>query len=166
MNPMSTVRINKVTINIGVGKAGEPLDKAFTVLEKVSGQKPIRTKTSKRIPAFDIRPGMAIGVKVTLRAKKALEFLKKALDAIDYEVAEKSFDSTGNFAFGVKEHTDIEGMKYDPDLGVYGMDVCVSLEKPGYRVKNRANKAKVGANQRVTKDEAIAFAKSIGVKLK
>lgn len=120
MNPMLQPRISKVTINIGVGKSGEPLDKAAQIIEMISTQKPVRTITQKRIPAFDLRPGMAIGCKATLRGNTAFEFLKKALDAVDFKLKQSNFDTTGNFAFGIREHIDIEGMRYDPSWGFTG----------------------------------------------
>jgi large subunit ribosomal protein L5 len=135
---------------MGVGKAGEPLEKAVQVMELITNQKPVRTKTQKRIPAFDIRPGMAIGCKVTLRGKSAIDFLKRAL---------------GNFAFGIREHIDLSGMRYDPKLGVYGMNVCVTLEKPGYRVKLRKKRGNVGNPHRLTKEEAMKFAKELGANI-
>lgn len=163
MNPMLQPRISKVTINIGVGKSGEPLDKAAQIIEMISTQKPVRTITQKRIPAFDLRPGMAIGCKATLRGNTAFEFLKKALDAVDFKLKQSNFDTTGNFAFGIREHIDIEGMRYDPKLGVYGMNVCVTLERPGYRVLSRKNKSRIGRKHRVQKNDAMEFAKKMGV---
>jgi large subunit ribosomal protein L5 len=165
MNSMLTPRIAKVTINMGVGKSGEPLDKAVKVMTMITEQTPVKTKTSKRIPAFDLRPGMLIGCKVTLRGKKAASFLKKALDAVDYKLRSSNFDNTGNFAFGLKEHIDLEGMRYDPNLGVYGMNVCVTLERPGYRVSIRKKKKSIGKKHRLTKEEAMEFAKKIGAKI-
>ena len=165
MNPMLQPRVSKITINMGVGKDGEPLDKAVKVLEMITNQKPVRTKTQKRIPAFDLRPGMAIGCKVTLRGVTAIAFLKKALDAVDSKLKVSNFDDTGNFAFGIREHIDLGGMKYDPTLGVYGMNVCVTLEKPGYRVAFRKNRRHIGKKHRVTKDEAMEFAKKMGAML-
>jgi large subunit ribosomal protein L5 len=150
---------------MGVGKAGEPLEKAVQVMELITNQKPVRTKTQKRIPAFDIRPGMAIGCKVTLRGKSAIDFLKRALDAVDFKLKESNFDKTGNFAFGIREHIDLSGMRYDPKLGVYGMNVCVTLEKPGYRVKLRKKRGNVGNPHRLTKEEAMKFAKELGANI-
>jgi len=165
-NVMKTVRIEKVTVNIGTGEGGERLERAVTLLERVTDGKAVKTKTMKRIPAFGVRPKAIIGTKVTLRGEKAEEFLKKALDAIEFTLKSKSFDNTGNFAFGVREYIDLPGIKYDPKLGIFGMDVCVTLSRPGYRVKmRRLNKAKVGKAHQVTKDEAVAFAKGLGVEI-
>lgn len=165
MNPMLTPRLTKVTLNIGVGKAGEPLDKACTILKNLTGQTPVRAITHKRIPNWDLRPGVAIGCKVTLRGKVAMEFLKKALETVGFKLKTTNFDNTGNFAFGIKEHIDLPGVKYDPNLGVYGIDVCTTLEKPGYRVSRRRNKRKVGKKHQLKKEDAIKFAEGLGAKV-
>jgi large subunit ribosomal protein L5 len=66
------------------------------------------------------------------------------------------FDDTGNFSFGVEEHTDFPGMKYDPDIGIFGMDVSVALKRPGYRVaRRRVARAKIASRHRVTRDDAV-----------
>ena len=163
MNRMLETRIAKVTLNMGVGKSGEPLDKATTIMQMISNQKPVRTVSQKRIPAFDVRPGMALGCKVTLRGALAHEFLRKALDAVDRKLKSSNFDNTGNFAFGLKEHIGLEGMRYDPKLGVYGMNVCVTLYRPGYRVTFRKKRNEIGKKHRITKQDAIQFAKNLGV---
>lgn len=165
MNQLLAPRIAKVTVNMGVGKSGEPLDKATTIMEMISKQKPVRTISQKRIPAFDVRPGMALGCKVTLRGAIAKDFLRRALDAVDRKLKASNFDLTGNFAFGIREHINLEGMRYDPKLGVYGMNVCVTLHRPGYRVSFRKNKTEIGRKHRVTKQDAMAFVKDLGVSI-
>ncbi len=158
MNPMLRPRIEKVVVNIGVGQAGERVEKAYELLKRLTGKKPVKTRTFKRIPAFGVRPRQFIGVKVTLRGKDAEEFLKRAFQAVDNKIKASNFDNLGNFAFGIKEYIDIPGMKYDPEIGIFGMDVCVTMERPGYRVKKRRIKrAKIGKRHLLTKEEAIKF---------
>jgi len=123
------ISIDKVTVNIGVGASGEPLEKAEKLLEKLCNQKPIRTLSKSRIPSWGIRKKQPIGVKVTLRGKKALEFLNKAIEAKDRTLKRSQFDENGNFAFGISEYIDLPGVKYDPEIGIFGFDVCVSLKK-------------------------------------
>ena len=156
-------RIEKVVVNISVGKSGEPLERASTVLKKLTGQKPCKRKTKKTIRDFGIRKGEPIACLVTLRKERAIEFLKKAFEAIDNKLSEKCFDEHGNFAFGIKEHIEIPGMKYDPELGIFGMDVCVSLSRPGNRIKHRRieRKKKVGKNHQLTTKEAMLFIKEL-----
>ncbi|EHP87739.1 50S ribosomal protein L5 [Methanotorris formicicus] len=160
-NPMLKPRIEKVVVNFGVGEAGDRLTKGAKVMEEITGQRPIRTLAKQTNPAFGIRKKLPIGLKVTLRGKKAEEFLKNAFIAFKAEgkkLYESSFDEYGNFSFGIHEHIDFPGQKYDPMIGIYGMDVCVTLERPGYRIKRRKIKrAHIPKRHRVTREEAIEF---------
>ena len=160
-------RIEKVTVNIGVGSAGEPIEKAERLLNRLCEQKPVKTKSKKKIPTWGIRKKQNIGVKVTLRGKKALEFLKKALEAKENILMERYFDEHGNFAFGISEYIDLPGTKYDPDIGILGFEVCVTLSKEGYRIKKRKRqKQKVPTRHRVKREEAIGWIKEkFGVKI-
>lgn len=154
------IKVSKVTVNIGVGSSGEELEKAERLLEKLCDQKPVRTTSTKRIPEWGIRKRQPIGVKVTLRGKKAIEFLNKALDAKERKIKKSQFDEYGNFAFGVSEYIELPGIKYDPSIGIFGFDVCVTLEKNGYRIKRRKRqKAKIPNKHKLTKEEAIEWVK-------
>ena len=73
MNPMKNIRVEKITLNVGVGSAGDKLNKAVILLQNITGAKPIQTITMKRIPSWGVRPKLPIGAKVTLRRKKAQE---------------------------------------------------------------------------------------------
>jgi large subunit ribosomal protein L5 len=153
-------RLEKVTVNMAVGKSGEPLEKAVKVLEQLTGQKPCGSKAKKTVRDFGIRKGESIACIVTLRRTKTREFLKKAFEAVDNKISRGNFDRVGNFSFGIKEHIDIPGTKYVPELGIHGMDVCVTLARPGQRVKRRHRaKSKVGAKQILTPEEAMVFVK-------
>ena len=159
-NPMEQVRIEKVTVNIGVGEGGDKLRKAEKVLEMLTKQKPVRTYAKMTNRDFGIRKGMPIGCKVTLRKQKAIDFLKEALWVRNFKLPEWSFDNEGNFSFGITDHTEFKDMKYDPDIGIFGMDICVTLEKPGYRIKRRKiEKRKVPHRHRVSRQEAMEFMK-------
>ena len=159
-NPMRKPRISSVTLNIGVGSSGEKLNKALKVLEDLTGQKPSATLAKKNVRDFGIRKGQRIAAKVTLRKEKALEILKKTLEVVEYKLPAKSFDPYGNVSFGIKEHIEIPGVEYDPDIGIFGMDVCIALERPGYRIKRRKNKRrKIPSNHKVTKEEAMLYLK-------
>jgi large subunit ribosomal protein L5 len=164
-SPMLKPRIEKVVVNLSVGKSGEPLEKAVKVLEELTGQTPSRRKAKQTIRDFNIRKGESIACIVTLRKQKAIDFLEKVLPVIDKKAQRTSFDRQGNFSFGIKEHIEIRGVKYDPDIGIFGMDICVSMGRPGYRVKNkRREKAKIGTKHVLTPDESMAFAKdALGV---
>nr|WP_310737111.1 50S ribosomal protein L5 [Nanobdella aerobiophila] len=158
---MRRIIIDKVTINIGVGKPGEPLEKAEKLLKKMFPDlKPVRTKAKKRIQTWGIRPGLEIGVKVTIRGKKAEEVLSWLLKSVNNTLNNSQFDQYGNFGFGIKEYVWIPGLKYDPDIGIYGMDVIVTVKRPGYRVQyRRIKRSKIRSNHRTNKDDVIKFLK-------
>ena len=158
VQPMLRPRIEKVVVNLNVGKSGEPLEKASRVIKGLTDQTPIKTKAKKTIRDFGIRQNEPIAAVVTLRKEKAINFLKKVLPVIDNKISRSSFDKQGNFAFGLKEHIEIAGVKYDPEIGIFGMDVCVTLCRPGYRIKHRRCKQRdIPTAHRVTKDDAINF---------
>ncbi len=157
-NPMRQIKIEKVTINIGVGQPGERLEKAYKLLERLFKQKPAITKAKTRVPAWGIRPGLPIGVKVTIRGKRAYEILNWLLDAVNRTLKKSNFDDFGNFGFGIKEYIYIPGVKYDPEIGMFGMNVVVTLERAGYRVLRRKIKRSwIPRRHRITKEEAIEW---------
>jgi len=157
-NPMLKPRIVKVTVNIGVGESGERLQKAARVLEMLTGQKPSLRRAKRTIRDFGIRKGEPIAVMVTLRREKAYEFLRKAFQAIGNKLKASQFDEHGNVAFGIKEHITIPGVRYDPEIGVFGMDVVVTIERPGYRVARRRRKrSRIPRRHRVTKEESMVL---------
>lgn len=157
---MRQPRIEKVVVNIGVGEAGERLNKAQKVLSMVTKQKPVITTAKVTNRDLGVRFGMPIGCKVTMRGGKAQDFLRKALTIRENRVASYSFDKEGNLSFGIPDYTDFEGMKYDPEIGIFGMDVNVVFMRPGYRVaKRRIMTKKIPREHRMTRDEAIGFMK-------
>jgi len=160
-------KIEKVVVNISVGKSGEPLEKAVKVLKEITGQTPCRRKAKESVRDFNIRKGESIACIVTLRKEKAVDFLNKVLPVIDKKLSGRSFDKQGNFSFGIKEHIELPGVKYDPDVGIFGMDVCVSVIRSGYRVKTRRKgRSKLGAKHVLTPEESMAFAKeTLGVEI-
>ncbi|NPA22395.1 MAG: 50S ribosomal protein L5 [Candidatus Micrarchaeota archaeon] len=160
MNPMREIKIEKVTLNIGVGQPGERLENAKKLLERITGKKATFTQAKVRNPTFKIRPGLPIGVKVTLRGKDAEEILRKAFKSVKNKISKKSFDEAGNFSIGIKEYIDFPGAKYDPEIGMFGFDVVVTLERPGYRVKKRKRApSKVGKHHRIKPEEAMEYIK-------
>lgn len=157
-NPMTQPQIAKVTVNIGVGDGGEKLEKAEKILAKLTGGKPVRTIAKVNNRELGVTPGKPIGCKVTLRGDPAESFVSRALYSRKNKVYEYSFDNQGNLQFGVSDYTNFEGERYDPDLGVFGMDVCITLEKPGHRIKHRRLRSRsVPNDHRVTRDEAKSF---------
>lgn len=154
------VRIEKVTLNIGAGKDTEKLEKAMKLLKSISGQEPTKTTAKKRIPNWGLRPGLAIGCKVTLRKKPARELAARLLQSRDNKLGEEQFDDKGNLSFGIKEYIDIPGVNYDPAIGVTGLEASITLERIGYRIRRRVmKKKKIPQKHRITKPEAISFMK-------
>ncbi len=161
MDPMREIKIEKVTLNIGAGKDQTKLDKALILLERIGKAKPVKTVTSKRIPEWGLRPGLPIGCKLTLRNSHAVETLKNLLKANDSTLKPASFDSEGNISFGIHEYIDIPGIKYDPQIGIMGLQVCVTLKRAGFRIKYRKlNKKKIPARHRIPKQEAMNYMKT------
>lgn len=158
MNPMQQPRIEKLTLNIGAGKDQNRLEKGVVVLKMITGINPMKTITQKRIPTWGLRPGLPIGCKLTLRKSKAAEILTRLLAAKEQRLRDSQFDDSGNISFGIHEYIDIPGITYDPKIGVLGLQVCVTLEKPGYRIKRRKIEQKtVPKKHTVSKAEAMAF---------
>ena len=153
-------KIEKVVVNIGVGESGERLGKAEKLLNKLTNRKPVRTVSKHKIPSWNIRKGEPIGCKVTLRGEEALEIIKRTLYAKDNLLNPENFDVSGNVSFGIREYIDIQGLKYDPEIGIFGMNININLEHPGYRNQRRKrNKVKVPSKARVSRDEAVEFMK-------
>jgi len=160
MNAMRQIHIDKVTVNIGVGEAGERLVKAQKVLEMVTGQKSVQTKSKNVNRDLGIRIGMPLGCKVTLRGESAEEFLQRALPIRERKIYAYSFDVEGNMSFGISDYTDFDGMKYDPEIGIFGMDISVVVRRSGNRITQRALvKRKIPKSHRVDRDEAIQYMK-------
>ncbi len=160
-NVMRQIFISKVVVNMSLGTAGEPLSKAKTILEELTGQKPTEILAKRTNRDFGLRKGEPMGCKVTLRGEKAKEFAKRALDVSDFQIPGSAVDHAGNVSFGVAEHIQIPGVKYDPNLGIFGMDVCICTERPGFRINRRRRaRHKVPRRHRITPDEAMAVLSS------
>ena len=158
MSQMKTIRIEKVTLNIGTGKPGPQLEKAKILLKTVSGMKPAETRTQKRIPGWSLRPNLVIGCKTTVRGRRANEVLKALLQANDNRLFRKSFDQQGNVSFGIKEYLDMPTLDYIPEVGILGFEVAVTLQRPGFRIKRRAlQKRRIPSRHAIAKEDAIAF---------
>ena len=159
-NIMQNINIEKVTLNIGVGNEPDKLEKAMILLEKITNSKPKKTFTKKRIPTWNIRPGLAIGCKATMRGKKAELILKKLLYAVNNNLKASQFDDKGNFSFGIKEYINIPDVKYEVNLGIIGLEVAVTLQRPGFRIKRRRVKqTNIPRKHQISKQQAIDFIK-------
>jgi large subunit ribosomal protein L5 len=157
---MKRIEVHKVVINIGVGRSGEPIDKAKNALMELTNQQPAVRGAKKSVRDFGIHKGEPIGVVVTLRHEPAIEFLKRVVAAKNNVLKASSFDNYGNISVGIHEHIDIPGTKYNPEIGIFGMDVNIVLNRPGYRIAKKSRKsAKIGKMHRINREEAIEFFK-------
>ncbi|MAG78080.1 50S ribosomal protein L5 [archaeon] len=157
---MKEIKVEKITLNIGTGKPGPELEKGMILLKAITDKKPCETKTKKRIPGWSLRPGLAIGCKVTIRGEEAKKLLVRLLAAIENRVSIHVFDKQGNFSFGVPEYLEIPDMDYIPEVGIIGLEVAVTLQRAGFRVKSRSQKRrKVPQRHRISKEESLEYAK-------
>lgn len=159
-NPMRKVRIAKVTLNIGAGKDQKELEKGMKLLKNITGVEPIKTITQKRIQGWGLRAGLAIGTKITLRNEEAEKLIPRLLHAKDNILKESCFDNNGNISFGMPEYIDIEGAKYDTEIGMMGLQASITLKRPGFRIKvRRLNPKKIPQKHKISKQDAITFMK-------
>jgi len=166
-NTMRKIRIDKITLNIGAGKNTELLEKGVKLLTELTGIPPVKTITNKRIPTWGLRPGLPIGCKLTLRGDKGRELLVRLLKAKENKLTQSQFDDNGNISFGIHEYIDVPGAKYNPEIGIIGFQVCVTLQRPGFRVKRRRlRSARLCKTHNIMKEDSMNFmAEEFGVKV-
>ena len=158
MNKMREIRIEKLTLNIGAGRDERMLSKGEKLFKQLTGVDPVRTTTSKRIQGWGLRPGLPIGVKSTIRTADKHELIARLVAAKDNILGPECFDENGNISFGIQEYVDIADAKYDPEIGIIGLQVCITLERPGFRIKKRKiGKKKLPASHRISKEDAMKY---------
>jgi large subunit ribosomal protein L5 len=154
-NIMRKIRIEKVVLSIG-GTA-DKLEKGFKLLERLSGKKAVKIKSTKRIPSFGVRPGLEVGCMVTLRGEEASEMLKRLFVAVDHILKRKQF-SENSFSFGVHEYIEIPGIQYQRDIGIMGFDISVTFVRPGKRVvRKKLKQGRLPKKQHIPKEEITKF---------
>jgi large subunit ribosomal protein L5 len=152
------LRLVKIVVNVGVGESGDRRAKAEKVLTMLTKQKPVATRSHATNRDFGIRVGQEIGTKVTLRREAAMDFLRRAFEARDNQIDPDSIDADGNFSFGIRDYTDFTGMKYDPGIGIFGLDVSVEVGRAGWRVRDRRiQPASLPRHARVSPEETRKF---------
>ena len=143
-NGMRTVKLDKVVLNIG--GTDDKLEKGIILLKNLCGRKPVKVKATKRIPTWNVRPGLEVGTKVTLRGKEAEEMLRKLLPAIDNTLKEKQIQNNC-FSFGIHEYIEIPGIEYIREVGIMGFEVTVVFARAGKSVGKK--KVKRGKPKRL-----------------
>ena len=154
-NPMKKISLEKVVLNMGLGKSGDIIEIAKNALKQIAGKTPASREAKATNRDWGVRKGEPIGVAITLRGEDATALLKRLFEAKGNEVKGKSFDNFGNYSFGINEHIDIPGVKYDPKIGILGLGVSVTLTRPGFGIRTRSkHKAKVGKKHIIKSEEA------------
>ena len=164
-SPMKKITLDKVVLNMGVGKSGDIIQVAKRAIEQISGKKPSTRNARETQRDWGVRKGEPIGVAVTIRGEDAVVLLKRLLEAKGNSINGKSFDNFGNFSFGINEHIDIPGVKYEPSIGILGLGISIALTRPGYGIRKRSkHKASVGKSHVITNQEAKDYlVKEFGV---
>jgi len=164
-SPMRKISLEKVVLNMGVGKSGDIIDVAKRALEQISGKKPSTRNAKETQRDWGVRKGEPIGVAVTVRGEDAKVLLKRLLEAKGNTVNGKSFDNFGNYSFGINEHIDIPDVKYEPSIGILGLGISIALTRPGYGIRKRSkHKASVGKSHVISNQEAKDYlVKEFGV---
>lgn len=155
-NPMTAIRINRVVLNIGTGNDEKAQAGAKKLLQFITGRKPADGLSKKRIPTFKITKGTKISAFVTLRGAPAKDILKKMFAAVDNKIPQSAI-SENSASFGIREYIEIPGVKYDPSVGMLGMNVSISFMRSGLRVSIRKRQmARIPKRHRIISKEEIA----------
>lgn len=158
---MKKISVSKVVLNMGVGKSGEPIERAKRALQQIAGQQPSPRMARATQRDWGVHKGEPIGVAVTVRKQPALELLKRLFAAKGNQIKSSSFDDFGNISFGIREHIDIPGVKYDPNIGIVGLNISIALARPGFNIRVRSkHKASVGHSHIITSEDAKQFLSS------
>jgi large subunit ribosomal protein L5 len=163
---ITDIYLEKVTINIGIGQNENLLENAKALITKLTGHNPTATYSKKRDPTLKLRKGQVIGTMATIRGEEAGEFLKKALDANGNVIGKNSI-ANNSLNFGVKEYIYFSGVKYDPKIGILGMNVNSTFTRKGKRVETRRrSRSSMGKKHAViSREEILEYLKKYGIKM-
>ena len=158
VSSMKKISVAKVVLNMGVGKSGEPIEKAKRALKHISGQQPSPRYAKATQRDWGVHKGEPIGVAVTIRNEQAIQLIKRLFAAKGNQMKGSSFDNFGNLSFNIKKHINIPKIKYNPQNKILNLDISISLTRPGFSIRVRSkHKASVGRTHIITSDEAKAF---------
>lgn len=159
-NPMRNINISKVVINIGTGSNDAQQTSAKRLIETITSRKPADEISKTRNPSFKIAKGQKIGAFVTVRGEDAKKLIKRLFEAVDNKIKYESI-SNNSLSFGIPEYIDITGVKYDPKVGMLGMNVNVSFKRKGIRVslRKKGNAKIPSKHRRVPREEIIDYIK-------
>ncbi len=166
-NPMQQIYLDKVVVNIGIGQNDQHFNNAKMLIKKLTDHEAVATKSKRRIPELKLRKGQVIGAMVTLRNKEAEKMLKRALEANNNTIRESSI-AKNSINFGVKEYIEFEGVKYDPKIGMLGLNINAAFARRGIRVERRKHmRSHVGVRHREIGKELLVeyISKSFGAKV-
>jgi large subunit ribosomal protein L5 len=154
-NPMQSIHLDKVVVNIGVGQNENLYDNAKALIKKLTNHEARQATSKKRDPELKLRKGQVIGAVATLRKEDAELMLKRSLEA-NGNVLSKNAIANNSVNLGVKEYIYFTGVKYDPKIGILGLNVNASFARKGKRVELRKRKSsKVGRRHREIRREEI-----------
>jgi len=154
-NAMREIEIEKVVLNCG--GIADKFERSLKLLKIITGKKVKEIISAKRIPAFNVRPGLKTGCVVTLRGKEAEEMLKRLLEAVERKI-KKSTVKENHFSFGIKEYLEIPGIEYQRDIGIAGLDVTTVFKRKGKRVMiKKIKQGRLPQKQQVSPEEIINY---------
>ncbi|MFI5412830.1 MAG: 50S ribosomal protein L5 [Candidatus Micrarchaeales archaeon] len=154
-NKMKEIFVDRLVINIGTGSEKNTLANARKLLEVITARKPSNSYSKKRNPAFKIVKGQQIGTFVTIRGDDITPLAKRLLDSVENKLR-SSCVTNNSVSFGVREYIDISGVKYDPKIGMLGMNVNLSFKRKGERVSLRKRKrGEIPAKHRIIPKDII-----------
>ncbi len=158
-NPMRSPRIEKVVVSGGA--TADELKKEHKLLEMLTKRKAQILTSKKRIPEFNVNPGLEVGTRVTLRGKSAIEMLKSLLGAIDNKLNKKQI-SENHFSFGIHEYIEIPGVEYKREIGIRGLNVTVVFSRKGARIARKKLKfGRIPGKQHVSQLEIIKYMEDV-----
>lgn len=160
-NVMRNIRLEKVVLNCG--GIDDKFERGLKLLQILTERKVKQITSTKRIPAFGVRPGLKTGNTVTIRESSKEKLLKRLLGAVNNKINKKKI-AENHFSFGIKEYLEIPDMEYQRDIGIMGLDVTAVFRRAGKRVAFRKIKpGRVPKKQNVTREEIIDYLTKLGV---